>query len=288
MSPAICTKPATAAVTAAIARVWAEFGSRVREVRRQRRMTTVELARRAGISRTTVYSVERGEAVSIDAAVRIASSLALRLEFDLIDPRRRERVATRSSDPVHAAMGNFEASHFSSLGYPIGLDEPYQHFQFAGRADFLAWDLEVRALLHLENRTRFPNIQETAGSFSSKRAYLGRVLAERLAVKRWASETHVIVALWSSEVLHALRLRTPSFRALCPDSAQAFASWWSGAPPTAGRASTLVILDPLAAGRERRFIDLDSALTARPRYTGYAHAAMAMLERGRVRKRGSS
>src|SRR3972149_745963 len=35
---------------------------------------------------------------------------------------------------------------------------PYQHYQCAGRAGLLAWERERRSLLHVENRTRFPNL----------------------------------------------------------------------------------------------------------------------------------
>src|SRR3972149_4656225 len=64
----------------------------------------------------------------------------------------------------------------------------------------------------------------------------------------WRSETHVIAALWSSEVLHSLRLRTASFEAVCPDPPNAFAAWWSGEPPAQSRASCLVVLDPDPGG----------------------------------------
>jgi hypothetical protein len=37
--------------------------------------------------------------------------------------------------------------------------------------------------------------------------------------------------------------------------------------------STLVVLDPLAEGRQRRYVGLDVALTTRPRHRGYAEIA---------------
>ena len=46
-----------------------------------------------------------------------------------------------------------------------------------------------------------------------------------------------------------------------------------GTPPASGESSTLVALDPLADGRERAFIDFESALKARPRHGGYAQVA---------------
>jgi len=174
-------------------------------------------------------------------------------------------------------MGEIEAKRLRGPGISVGIDEPYQHFQFAGRADLVAWNVVAKALLHLENRTRFPDVQETAGSFNAKRAYLGADLAQRLGLRGWPSETHVIVGLWSAEVLHVLRLREQTFRAMCPDKPDGFAAWWSGDPPPSGSRSEFVLLDPLAEGPKRAWISLDEAITARPRYRGYADVAQLMV-----------
>jgi hypothetical protein len=117
-----------------------------------------------------------------------------------------------------------------------------------------------------------------AGAFDAKRAYLGAALAERLGISRWASETHVIAALWSSDVLHAIRMRPEPFRALCPDGSATFAAWWTGQRVPRGMTSTLVVLDPLASGRQRKFVGLDGALTVRPRHRGYADAASKLMQ----------
>ena len=162
----------------------------------------------------------------------------------------------------------------------VGIDEPYQHYQFAGRADVVAWDVAAaRAMLHIENRTRFPNIQEAAGSWNAKRSYLADEMRAKAGVSAWRSVTHVMACLWSAEVLHVLRLRTSTFRALCPDPGDAFAAWWSGTLPSPGTHSVLVVLDPLAVGRQRPFVDLDQALTASPRHRGYADVASKLLRR---------
>jgi transcriptional regulator with XRE-family HTH domain len=277
MSPTIHLQPAPAAVNDALRRVWATFGASIREARLTRRWSTLELANRAGVSRSLIFALERGEGASAETAVRVAMALGLRVELDLVDPRRQTSPSMRSIDPVHSLMGEFEAAHFRTLGPSVSLDEPYQHYQFAGRADVVAWDLASRALLHIENRTRFPDFQETAGAYNAKRAYLGNVLAERLGIHRWASETHVLAALWSAEVLHALRLRTQSFLSICPDEPSGFEAWWAGDPPKAGRTSAIVVLDPLAAGRQRIFVGLSDALQVRARHHGYADIAQKLL-----------
>ncbi|MEX2548107.1 MAG: hypothetical protein WD830_10010 [Chloroflexota bacterium] len=232
------------------------------------------------MSRWLVYLAERGQPVSVEAAARLGHALGLHLEVELVDPRRRTIALSRQTDLVHSAMGELEARHLRKMGSPVGLDEPYQHYQFAGRADVVSWNLEERALLHLENRTRFPDIQEMAGAFNSKKAYFGRVMADRVGLRAWASETHVVVALWSSEVLHALRLRAESFRAICPDPPTAFHDWWIGSPPSAGRTSALVVLDPLAVGRQRQFVGFNDAMTVRPRHRDYADVAQRLTHEG--------
>ena len=89
----------------------------------------------------------------------------------------RRRATDRSADLVHAAMGELEAARLRAHQFRVAIDEPYQHFQFAGRGDVVSGISKRRALLHIENRTRFPNMQEVAGSDNAKRAYLGDVIA---------------------------------------------------------------------------------------------------------------
>ncbi len=112
-----------------------------------------------------------------------------------------------------------------------------------------------------------------AGSYNAKRAYLGASLASRLGIRLWRSEVHVLAVLWSSEVLHALRLRRESFRSLCPDSADALRAWWNGNPARDGVSSSLVVFDPIASGRQRPFVGFEEAATVRPRHRGYADVA---------------
>jgi hypothetical protein len=182
-------------------------------------------------------------------------------------------------------MGEFQAARFTRPGIEIALDEPYQHYQFAGRADLLAWSLDGPDLLHVENRTRFPNVQEAFGSYNAKRRWLPSAIADRIAHRGpLRSVTNAMVVLWSSEVLHILRIRTASFRAICPSPAGAFEAWWDGVPPPEGVHSTLIVLDPLVSGRadRRRFVDLEAALTARPRWKGYADVLAALRAAGRA------
>jgi transcriptional regulator with XRE-family HTH domain len=255
------------------------LGLAVREARTKRRMTLGQVAEACGVGLTMVHDIESGRAGSLETYVRLSVALRLKAEFELADPRRREPATRRAADPVHAAMGETEAARLRGLGFEVGIDEPFQHYQFAGRADLVAWSVQRAALLHIENRTRFPDIQDSFGSFNAKRQYLGPELLARAGVARWRSETHVIAALWSAEVLRALRSHRASFESVCPDSCGAFEAWWRGDPPSAGRSSILLVFDPVQGRRRdrRRWLGIGELPGARPRYRDYANA-VGLLE----------
>jgi transcriptional regulator with XRE-family HTH domain len=258
----------------------------IHDERMRRQWTLRQLAGRAGLSVAAVHGIEAGRPASLESYARLADAMGLQLGSPVAHAGYGRSQPSLAADLVHSAMGELEAGRLRRLGFPVSLDEPYQHYQFAGRVDVAAWDLDRRALLHLENRTRFPDLQDTAGSYNAKRAYFGSALARRLGIDLWQSETHVMVGLWTAEVLHTLRLRAESFRALCPDGDEAFESWWRGELPERGRRSCLVILDPLATARSRSFVGLERALEVRPRHRSYAEVARLLAGSNYPRRDG--
>lgn len=282
MSPAPHRLPISPIAARALTRIGVMAGQAVRDERRRRHWTLRELGERAGVSAAQVQRPESGSPVSLETYARVATSLDLWPELTATDPHQRRPGHGGNQDFVHAAMGELEVSRLRTHAFGVAIDEPYQHYQFAGRADVVAWDMVTRALLHIENRTRFPDIQGALGSYAAKRSYLADVLADRLKITsgRWRSVTHVVAALWSAEVLHDLRLRTETFNAACPDPAADFRQWWAGvSPPGARVTSSLVLLDPSPDTPDaRRFAELKDAQRVRPRYRGYADA-VARLRR---------
>ncbi len=276
--------PATAA---ALGRLTVEAGVAIRDERLRRGWTLRDLADRAGVAVSVVHRVESGGGGSLESYARLGTALAMRpaLGFET-DPSRRAAAHGRvvAEDFVHAAMAEAEARALARPARTMAIDEPYQHYQFAGRADLLAW--ADRDLLHVENRTRFPNLQDAIGSYNAKRRYLAAALGERLGIgpQGWRSVTHVIAGLWSSEVLHVLRLRPATFRAVCPDPPDAFEAWLRGAAPPPGVSSSLVVLDPAVPPGDRRrwWMPVGAEHAAeriRPRHRGYAEAAEALRRR---------
>jgi transcriptional regulator with XRE-family HTH domain len=288
MSPARKPGAMTSAAQSALRRLAADGGQAIREERLRRRWSLRELAERAGVALATLHSVEAGEVASLESYARIGAALGLRPSLEFADSRARPR-SPDGEDLVHATMGEFWARVLQQPGVRVSIDEPYQHYQFAGRADVLAWDEEN--LLHIENRTRFPNVQEAAGSYNAKRQYLAPSIARRLNLgpHGWRSVTHVMACLWSSEVIHAIRIRPATFDALCPDPTEPVSAWLVGERPVQpGVTSSLVLLDPALppGSRRRALVGGEAVARVLPRYRGYADAAEAvrMTQRGRVTK----
>jgi transcriptional regulator with XRE-family HTH domain len=274
------------AARAALTRMTVDAGQRLRDERLRRGWTLSELAARAGTAIAVAHGVEAGDIATLESYARLATVLGLRPELGFVDPRTRRATTgpdREASDFVHAAMGELLAGGLARSTRTIAIDEPYQHYQFAGRADVLAWD--DADLLHIENRTRFPNLQEAAGSWNAKRQYLSASIADRAGIgpRGWRSVTHVMACLWSAEVLHAIRLRRATFDALCPDPPDAFLAWLRGDEPKPGSSSTLIVLDPSVpfGSRRRTMAPAAEPPILEPRYRGYADAADELRRAGR-------
>lgn len=296
MSPDTPDTDAAAEVETEIGRIAESLGTAIREERRRRGLTLRAIAQRAQVAVASVQRIEAGARGSLEMYVRLADALDAGLGIDLagrmlgVDPPIGSSetppagllVRHDATDIVHAAMAEQEVNAVAGPGIGVGVDEPWQHYRFSGRADVVAWHARRRALLHIENKTRIPDVQDAIGRFNSTRTYLAGAVWERLAmVGPPVVETHVLVALWSSEILDVLRRHPGTFGAAFPSPAEAFSAWWSGRVAESGISTSLVLLDPFATGGQSQFATLTEALEGiRPRVSGYA-AAADLLRRGR-------
>lgn len=85
---AMARTPATATTPGAVADHVSRLGQRIRAARTRRKLRREDLAQRAGVSRSTVEAIERGELTTgIGAYVRALWAMGLDQELDLIaDP----------------------------------------------------------------------------------------------------------------------------------------------------------------------------------------------------------
>jgi len=278
MSPIRHTGELAPAAAAQLAAASAAVGAMVRNARVRRRWTTKRLAAEAGVSRSLVYLVERGEASTLESYARLATALGLRLEPKMVDPRARDSRPARAEDPVHAAIVETLAARYTAQGRIVAVDEPFQHFHFAGRGDVVAIETGGPDLIHHEVKTALPNIGEAAGSWNAKRQYLAPVLAQRYGFRHgFRSMTHVLTFAWTAECLHLIRIRASTIRSLGPDDEGAFRAWWEGATPSdAGVTATVVLLDPVPRERSASWTGIRDLARLRPRYRGYADVVEAL------------
>jgi transcriptional regulator with XRE-family HTH domain len=283
MSPQPTVRPAAPAVLARVDVVAASLGAQVSAARKRRRWTTQQLADRAGVSRALVYRVERGDLSTLETYVRFGAVLGLRLAASLDDPRTRAR-PHRAEDPVHAAIVEMLAARHAAPGRLVTADEPFQHYQFAGRADLVVIDPAGPDLLHHEVKTAIPNVGELAGSWNVKRQYLARALAERHAIRSgFRSVTHVLTIAWTADCLRVLRVRAATFRTLGPDDPIGFATWWEGrVPASRGSVASVILLDPIQRTRAAPWTGIETLASVRPRHSGYAEVLTALRDAGRA------
>lgn len=259
-------------------RLCRRLGAAIRTSRQAHGWSTQQVADAAGLSRSAVTRLEGGKAGGLATYQRIADALELRLSWELTS------LATtlEAEDAVHAVMAEVQARRFATGTRQVLVDEPYQHFRFAGRGDLVVVDPGVAAIHHSENKTRIVNVGELSGSFNAKCRWLAGDVAERHGIRRIRSESHTLVLLWSDEVLAAARSLERTLRALGPEGVGPFRAWWEGAP-MAGVHRGLVVFDPIDRGAsQRQWVSLEDALEARPRYRGYADAFHELRAAGLV------
>jgi transcriptional regulator with XRE-family HTH domain len=262
--------------TLELERLCRRLGIALRSARQARGWNLRRAALASGLSPSAVARLEDGKPGALLTYLRMGAALGLRLDLDLVGPA----TALELEDAVHAVMGEVQARRFGTGTREVFIDEPYQHFRFAGRGDLVVVDRAVRALEHSENKTRIVNVGELGGSFNAKTQWLAGQVADRHGVRRFRSETHVLVLLWSEEVLAAVRSLARTFRSFGPDGAQPFAAWWDGTP-LPGVHRSVVVFDPIDRGPEQpRWVGLDEALDLRSRYQGYLDAYREMQRAG--------
>ena len=255
-----------------------------------------ELAQRAGVSLATVHQrrIRRCREPRV-VRPRLGAALGMRptLEFAERGSDRGAHVHRRGARTSCTRDGRARGANACARPRcpASSIDEPYQHYQFAGRAD-VARVGSTSNLLHIENRTRFQNLQE-ARRRVQRQAPVPRVI-DRPAVstcgpRGWRSVTHVMACLWSSEVLHSVRLRRATFEALCPDPVESLEAWLAGDRARRRRdaARSHSSIRPRRSGRvagDRRYRGGRPSGSQVPRLRRCRRSGRRVAQRGRVTK----
>jgi transcriptional regulator with XRE-family HTH domain len=160
----------------------ARVGRVAQAVRRHLRLRQADVAARAGVDRSTVSLLERGESQRLTLGT-------IRRCLDAIDVRLELRAAwhgpelDRLLDEDHANLQSAWADRLRRWNWQVWTEVSYSRYGERGRVDLLAWHATLGILLVTEVKTVLADAQEALGTLDAK-ARLGPFLAHQLGLPR--------------------------------------------------------------------------------------------------------
>jgi transcriptional regulator with XRE-family HTH domain len=222
----------------------------VRALRLRRGWRQADLAARAGLSRSAISRIERGQldGVLIGNVARLAGALGASADLQL---RWRGAELDRLVDARHASLQNHVADMLSHAGWTVRAEVSFNHYGDRGRVDLLAYHFALRIVLVVEIKSGIGDLQETLGRLDIK-ARLAPVLARQAG---WADASSAVVALVIGDSRAARRIVDAHLALLhgFPLRGRAASAWLrrSRVPPPRG----LLWFVNAANARGVRFID---------------------------------
>ncbi|MFI5261443.1 MAG: XRE family transcriptional regulator [Candidatus Limnocylindrales bacterium] len=154
-------------------------GSALRAVRLRRRWRQLDVAQRAGVSRSLVSLMERGhlDRLSLRALRSVGAVLDIRVD---VIARWRGGELDRLLNVRHSAMHERLARALSSIGgWELAPEVSFNVYGERGVIDLLAWHAGSGSLLVVEIKTEVVDVQELIGTMSRKTRLAPRVAGER-------------------------------------------------------------------------------------------------------------
>jgi transcriptional regulator with XRE-family HTH domain len=155
------------------------LGTVCRALRINRRWRQVDLAAKAGVTRSAVSRLERGKAgeLDVDVVFRIVTTLGGRLQFSLT---YQGGELDRLLNARHSALHEAVARLFHRLsGWTIAPEVSFAIRGERGVMDILAWHAASRTLLVIELKTEIVDINQLMGSVDRKRRLAPAVARDR-------------------------------------------------------------------------------------------------------------
>jgi transcriptional regulator with XRE-family HTH domain len=226
-----------------------QLGVALRGIRVKRGWRQEDLARRAKVSREMIGRIERGDAGSVPLGTlrSVAGALDGRLDTVL---RWRGGDLGRLLNARHAAMHEAMALRLGELsGWVFEPEVSFSIYGERGVIDILGWHAETRAILVIELKTEFVDINETMGTLDRK----GRLAAVIARERGWdpvTTSTWLVVADGRTN-RRALAAHANVLRAKYPADGRAIRTWLSR---PAGRVLALSFMPNVAVVHARRSI----------------------------------
>ncbi|MGH2511753.1 MAG: helix-turn-helix domain-containing protein [Candidatus Limnocylindrales bacterium] len=154
------------------------IGRLVRTVRHRRRWRQVDLANRAGTSRTIVARVELGllDSMPLGTIRRALAPLGISIDIGLRGPCAD---LDRVIDEVHAALLGICAAWLNGLGWQTILEVSFSEWGERGSIDLLAWHEATATLLVVEIKTELVTVEGTLRTLDAKVRLAPAIVAQR-------------------------------------------------------------------------------------------------------------
>ena len=182
-----------------------------------------DLARRAGVSASTVSRLERGHLgrLPLDPIRAIGAVLDIRVQ---LLARARAIDLDRLANARHAALADYLVGWIGAMpGWIVRPEVSYSEFGERGSIDLLCWHAESRSLLVTEMKTELVDFGSLLAKLDEK-GRLGPVVARRFG---WAPKTIGVCLLIADSMTNRRRLAAHDalVRAALPDDPRAVRRW---------------------------------------------------------------
>lgn len=142
-------------------------GLSIRALRRRRGWTQEELGRRAGMSRSAVSRIERGEAdrLSLRALANVTAVLGARIRIQVL---WQGEELDRLLDRDHAHLVEWVVRRLTADGWEVAPEATFRVGSERGSIDVLAWHPATGHLLIVEVKSVVPDVQATLAGVDRK------------------------------------------------------------------------------------------------------------------------
>ncbi len=154
------------------------FGLGIRALRHRRRWTQEQLARRVGVSRSTIARIERGRAdrVAVHTLVDVAAELGARTDVRLL---WQGEALDRLLDARHAELVEWTVRRLDDVGWIVATEVSFNIRGERGSIDVLSFDQATGSLLVVEVKSVVPDLQAMLAGLDRKRRLAREIAHER-------------------------------------------------------------------------------------------------------------
>lgn len=222
------------------------IGRSLRAIRIRLGLRQVDVALRAGVSRSFVSKLERGQSRSTDVGRIEAVCNALGADLD-VRVRWRGEGLDRLLDEAHATVVDRLAALLKSDGWQTWLEVTFNDYGDRGSIDLFAWHPETWSLLVAEVKSVVPDAQGTLAPLDRKVRVAPKLARERGLVPRSVSRL-LVVGDTSTNRRRIARFEA-LFDAVLPNRGWAVRRWLSG--PSGSISGLLFLPDSTGDGTRR-------------------------------------